>query len=273
MEQRKKEEKEFHDRLRAVADDVGVAETRWAPKLEKTIKNNKDWRNMKYYAIERKSRDFIKSLFVKYCKNAKVLDYCCGNGDDGFFIADNGADEVVGIDISEISISNCTETALKKGLSGIRHQVGDAENTGFADSSFDLVTEYGALHHLDLQKAYIEIARILKPNGVAICNEALRHNIIIHTYRKLTPDLRTEWEVNHILGKKEIDLAKKYFKHVEVYHFHLLTLLAVPFRNNVLFDPILKVLELLDRVLLKIPVIKWQAWQAVMVLSKPQKKS
>jgi len=54
MEDRKKKEIEFHNKIRLVNEDQGVSETRWSPGLEKTIKNNKLWRNMAYYSIERK---------------------------------------------------------------------------------------------------------------------------------------------------------------------------------------------------------------------------
>jgi len=45
-EQRKKQEKEFHDRLRT--DAFGQ---RWAPELEEKIQSDPLWDNMKYYAI------------------------------------------------------------------------------------------------------------------------------------------------------------------------------------------------------------------------------
>ena len=272
METRKQREKEFHDKLRLVNEDIHVADTRWSPELEETIKNNPMWVNMKYYAIERQSRTMILDWFRENCKGKRVLDYCCGNGEDGVFIAQNGAKEVVGIDISDVSIENCRELARKNGIEGITsYQVGDAENTGFDDSSFDVITEYGALHHLDLERAFAEMSRILKPNGKIICNEALGHNLVINTYRRMTPHLRTEWEVEHILRKESLDIAGKYFNKVEVHFYYLFTLLAVPFRKLPIFDPLLTILEKVDNLILKLPLIKWQAWQIVFVLSEPKK--
>lgn len=145
----------------------------------------------------------------------------------------------------------------------------DAEKTGFPSRSFDIITEYGALHHLDLETAYGEMARILKPNGKAICVEALGHNPFIHLYRRLTPSLRTEWEVNHILRKRDVALASKYFHKVDMEFFHLATLVAVPFRNSASFDRLLSALEQIDEAILRFPVLKWQAWQIVFTLSQP----
>ncbi len=274
MEERKIKERDFHNKIRIVTDDTGVSETRWSEELETTIKQNPLWVNMKYYSIERESRDFVLDFFQQNTKNKVVLDYCAGNGEDGVLIAKGGAEKVFGIDISDVSIDNCRLLADKNGVSGkTEYKIGDAENTGYENETFDVITEYGALHHLDQDMAFKELARILKKDGKVICNEALAHNLAIHAYRKLTPHLRTEWEVEHIMKKKDILKAYNYFDNVEVHLFHLATLISVPFRNTFIFKPLLTALEVLDKVLLKIPVIKWQAWQAVFVLSKPKKIS
>ncbi|MEK7308595.1 MAG: methyltransferase domain-containing protein [Nitrospirota bacterium] len=274
MEERKKKEKEFHNRQRTVTEDIHVADTRWSPELESTIKNNPLWANMKYYSIERKSRSVVLNWLQMNCKGKKALDYCCGNGDDGIFIARNGASDVTGIDISEISIKNCKEKVDSLGLKNITYRVMDAEALDFENETFDIVTEYGALHHLDLNKAYSEISRVMKFNGKAICTEALGHNKIFHLYRRLTPHLRTEWEAEHILRRKDIELAKNYFNRVEILgFFHLATIAAVPFRNLFGFNTMLGFLELMDSALLKLPLLKWQAWQVVFVLSQPKKET
>ena len=82
LEQRKQDEIDFHNKLREVVDDEGVMATHWSPELEPTIQNNELWCNMKYYAIERKSRKFTKKYWEEKCPGAEVLDYACGNGED-----------------------------------------------------------------------------------------------------------------------------------------------------------------------------------------------
>ena len=75
LEDRKKKERDFHNKIRIVQDDdAGVLETRWSPGLEDTIKNNPMWVNMKYYAVERKSRSFVLDWLVDHIDGKVVLD-------------------------------------------------------------------------------------------------------------------------------------------------------------------------------------------------------
>lgn len=274
LEKRKQEERDFHDKLRAVENDPHVADTRWSPALEATIKNNPLWVNTKYYSVERSSRAMVLDWFRRNCRDKVVLDYCCGNGEDSIQVARAGAKSVIGIDISDISIANCTKLAEANGVSHVAtFRTADAERTGFADNSFDIITEYGSLHHLDLERSMAELARLIRSDGKIICNETLGHNPIIHLYRKLTPHLRTAWEVEHIIRSKHFRVMEKYFGKVELHFFHLFTLLGVPFRNTPVFGRLLSLLEGIDRFVLKLPFLRWQAWQVVFILSEPKKAS
>ena len=229
--------------------------------------------NQKWYSIVRKSVGFTDSWLARECPNKKILDYCCGDGDIALKITRMGAAEVIGIDISDVSIENSRKKAAQEGLQNqCKFLVMDAENTKFSDESFDIVFEHGVLHHLDLKKAYAEIARILKPEGKAICVEAIGHNPIMQHYRRTTLHLRTIWEMEHILCKKDIEMARFYFNEVKILgFFHLASLGAVPFRKSRPFNFILSGLEIIDCILLRLPIIKWQAWQATFLLSKPKK--
>ena len=149
----------------------------------------------------------------------------------------------------------------------------DAEKLEFEKNFFDIIVCSGVLHHLSLQRAYSELARVLKPDGEIICNEPLIHNPIFQLYRRMTPHLRTKWEMEHILSKNDIKLAKEYFGKVETKFFHLATLLAVPFRNFSIFNPLLTFFEWVDSILLRLPLIQWLSWQIVFILSKPKIKA
>lgn len=254
IEDRKEKEKELHDHLRGdLADDPYYRS------------------NKKFYSITQSNIDYIKKWFLERCGGKRVLDYCCGNGGFTIWLAEAGTD-AYGIDISTVSIENAAQEATHREVSDkVTFQVMDAEATDFAPSYFDLIVVNGVLHHLDLKKAYQELSRILQPKGEVICTEALRHNILIHWYRKMTPHLRSDWEAEHILGKKEVEMARHYFERVEVLRFfHLLTIAAVPFRNLRIFESIRRILQAVDSFLLRIPILKWQAWMVVFVLSHPK---
>lgn len=258
LEERKIIEAEFHDRLRdpALLDD---------PELHARLTSNKKW-----YSVNRRSKRFAESYLRRHCQGARALDYACGDGFFTFLMAEAGAD-AVGIDIAPQSVSSAAKEAERRGLSA-KFAVMDCEKLEFPDRTFDLINVSGVLHHLDLERAYGEMARVLKPTGSVLCVEALRHNPLFHAYRRLTPQLRTEFETDHILGRREVLAARKYFSHVEWRFFHLASVLAVPFRNTACFNAVLRPLEAIDSLVLGLPAIRWWAWQIGFVLAGPKQK-
>lgn len=267
METRKLEEIAFHDRLR-----TGQSEQRWSSEAERRVKDDPMWSNFKFYAIEQHSLDLMHRWLAESCRDADVLDYCCGNGEESIFVARRGARRTIGIDISDTSIRNCRQRAVEEGVANrVEFRVMDAEALEFADNSFDLIMEYGVLHHLELPRAMAELARVLKPGGSMICTETLVHNPFIRRYRRRTLHLRTAWEVEHILGRSSFQTMAQHFGTIEQHFFHLATLAAVPLRNTPIFPLVLAALRLIDRAILRIPGLRWHAWQVVFRLSNPRK--
>lgn len=249
---RKKLEAEFHDHHREGGDTRA---------------------NGRFYAIDRANTRFVSQWFRERARGARILDFGCGDGGFSFELAEMGA-QVNGIDISPISVGNAQKAAAEKGLTDrCTFQVMDAEELEFPDDYFDYVVILGVLHHIDLGPAYGQLRRILKPTGAIMAVEALKHNPLIHLYRRVTPSLRTAWETEHILGKEDIEKAREYFDDVDVRFFHLATIAAVPFRNTRFFPTLLSALEVLDTAVLKIPGLQWQAWMAAFILSEPKKSS
>ena len=229
--------------------------------------------NMKYYSITDKSEKHLYKWLEKKCApGIKVLDFGCGNGENGIHAAKCGA-EVIGIDISPEGVVNANLNAKQaKVENNCKFEVMDGENMTFSNDSFDRAVEYGVLHHVDLDKAMIELNRVLKPDGEMICVEALRHNPLIHLYRKMTTHLRTEWEVEHILGVESLEIAKKYFHNIDVKFYHLAVLAAVPFRKTRFFKPLRTFLNKVDNMLLKYKTIGKYGWIMVFIMSKPKKE-
>src|SRR3546814_16824046 len=67
----------------------------------------------------------------------------------------------------------------------------NAEAMTFPDDSFDLVFGSGIIHHLDIDRAFGEIARVLRPGGRAVFIEPLGLNPAIELYLRFTPSART----------------------------------------------------------------------------------
>ena len=259
LEPRKEEERDFHSRR----------------ELDRRSMNpeafEEKYPNKRFYSVTRKSTQVLHDWLRTNCPGKVALDYGCGLGKQTIEMARSGA-TAYGVDISEVEVLTATSAADKDGLSDrTQFYVMDAESMTFEDNFFDLVICSGVLHHLDINKAYAELYRVLKREGKILCIEALRHNPLISWYRRRTPHLRTAWEVNHILGIEDIRLAERWFGTVKVDFFHLGSILAVPFRNTPVFDPLLLALEALDSVVLKVPYLQLWAWQAIFELSDPRK--
>jgi ubiquinone/menaquinone biosynthesis C-methylase UbiE len=280
MEQRKLKEIE-HSRIRRLilqgfersADTHNSCAIRDFDTMIKDKKNfNHYFSNMKFYSVTEKSENFKKEWLSQRCKpGIKILDFACGNGENALFAAGCGA-EATGIDISPEGIANAAMNAKKYQLAKLcKFFAMDGEKMEFEDNSFDFGVEYGALHHVDLPKALAELARVLKPSGGMICIEALRHNPLIHSYRKLTPHLRTEWEVQHILGVEDLKTFRQYFHEVDVKFFHLTALALVPLRKLHFFPKLLKIFNKIDEFLLSSKLIGKYAWIMVVEISKPKK--
>lgn len=229
--------------------------------------------NMKFYSVTRTSEQYYFGWLRERCPGHKALDYCCGNGENAIFMAKCGAN-VVGIDISPEGIENARLNAIREGVEDrVQFQVMDGEAMDFPDSTFDVIVEYGALHHLDYDRAMAELQRVIKPDGEIICIEALKHNPLFHLYRKMTPHLRTKWEAEHILTINHLTRSKAYFGQVNARFFHLFALMAVPLRKTAIFGRVLECLEAIDDVLLKWPLLGRYGWIMVFTLAQPTKQS
>jgi len=276
LEERKKKEIEHSDRRRQIVTGYeyftdASTDNEKRDYVTSEEEYNYHFSNTKFYSITESSFGYRDKILFKDINNKITLDWCCGNGEIGLSMAQSGAKEVHGVDISDVSISNANALSKEHKLSHkCKFVQMDAEKMSYPDEKFDLVHEYGALHHVDLEVSLKEVSRVLKNDGRFICTEALRHNPIIHWYRKRSMHLRTEWEVDHILGVSDIYKGKKYFKTVKIKYFHLFALIAIPFRKTFFFKHLLKILEFIDNIILKIPFVQKLAWVAVIEYSDPK---
>jgi len=149
----------------------------------------------------------------------------------------------------------------------------DCEKMDFQANFFDVIFDGGTFSSIDLNRAYPELSRILKPDGVLIGIETFGHNPFTNLKRRINKLIgkRTGWAAEHILKMEDLKKAKDYFDGVEVYYFHLVSWLAFPFLNLPGGKLLLKLLEFIDKILLKVPFLRKYAFKVVFVFSQPKK--
>ena len=219
----------------------------------------------KYYATIQHSFAAYNARVDELAIGVDVLEYGCAKGRRSVGLAKR-ARSIIGIDISDVGIAQARALATESDAANCDFQVMNAEALALPDSSFDLVFGSGILHHLDLERAYGEIARVLRPGGTAIMWEPLGHNLLINWYRRRTPEARTADE--HPILRRDIALARRYFADVNLRFFGLTTLAMTPLRNGRLFAPGYAATQALDRLLLALPGLRWQAWFVLIELRK-----
>lgn len=135
---------------------------------------------------------------------ADVLEIGCSNGNFAERHIRLKPHWLVGIDMYPQMIE-----AARQRVPEAEFRVMDAHSLDFPDQSFDVVVGSSILHHLEYERAIMEIVRVLRPGGVAIFDEPLRDNPGGKIYRALTPKARTKEELP--LSKKQILWADRQF--------------------------------------------------------------
>jgi SAM-dependent methyltransferase len=174
----------------------------------------------KYYAADA-GRAAYASQLDTIPAGARVLEYGCGQGSAAYDLAARGV-EVVAIDISPEAIAGARSEAARRGLTGVRFEEMNAEALALPDGHFDWVCGTGILHHLDLDRAWREISRVLAPGGAAVFLEPMGTNPLINLYRRLTPSMRTPDE--HPLVFDDIRAVGAHFEQVSAEFFNFLGL-------------------------------------------------
>lgn len=103
--------------------------------------------------------ELFEFIVSKVKNHDSVWDCATGNGQAAKELA-RFFGHVTATDISQKQLDNAYQA------DNIDYLISPAEETPFAENSFDLVTVAQALHWFDFDKFYPEIKRVLKPNGV-----------------------------------------------------------------------------------------------------------
>jgi len=108
---------------------------------------------------------FAKHFIGRMPQPASVLDAGCGSGYGSAELAKTGA-SVTGADVSGEAVTYARE---QFGAQGIRFVEAPCESLPFEPESFDLVTAFEVIEHLERwQELLTEANRVLKPGGVLL---------------------------------------------------------------------------------------------------------
>ena len=150
------------------------------------------WEDARLYGpIARHSRRIIKKM-IKPLKISSVLDVGCGDGSLLNLISESHNPEIVsGIDVSY----NALEIARKIFPNGVFYKIDITQQK--LEKHFDLIISADVIEHLkDDEKAIINMAQMLKPNG----------RLIISTLLGKMRD--AEKQVGHLRNYKKSELTK-----------------------------------------------------------------
>ncbi len=112
---------------------------------------------------------FLK-LARKRFAGGKLLDIGCGEGRHSFAASHLGF-KVTGIDYEALAVNRARQLARMRHVKGVRFQKANVFSLPFPTSSFDVVVDYGCLHHQrksDWVAYRASVMRVLKPHGFYI---------------------------------------------------------------------------------------------------------
>ena len=127
-----------------------------------------------------------------------ILDVGVGNGASSKYLKKHFSNsQVLGVDISTTAI-RAAEQLAEPGLS---FEVKNVENTNLPVEKFDLITAFQThFHWSDLTQAFIELKRILKPDGIIL---------LACEWSKLAyflPNFRKQENLEHYLSNLDLHL-------------------------------------------------------------------
>lgn len=119
--------------------------------------------------ILRDLRIFI-SEFSSIKPGDKILDVCCGTGDQVFYYVKRGA-IATGIDLNPNMLRLAERNKKKSGIKDVSFQIADASDLPFYDNIFDFATISLALHAMERtvrDRVISEMKRVVKKKGTLI---------------------------------------------------------------------------------------------------------
>ena len=125
------------------------------------------------YFQRRREASGLAALAHRPLEGADTLVVGCGRGVDVEIAFElMRVARVTAIDLDERQVTRAGARLAKTWSDRLHLEVGDVSAMPFADASFDLVLDFGIIHHVPLwQEAVGEIHRVLRPGGQFLFEE------------------------------------------------------------------------------------------------------
>jgi SAM-dependent methyltransferase len=108
---------------------------------------------------------YLAELGTSRTHNLDVLDFGCGWGGETLWLADR-VHSVCGVDVDQNAVGQARKTSEASAVSNCRFEWSEDGRLPFADASFDAVLSTDTFEHvMDLNLAFREIYRVLRPGG------------------------------------------------------------------------------------------------------------
>tara|TARA_R110002126_G_scaffold139859_1_gene284688 strand:+ start:4622 stop:5395 length:774 start_codon:yes stop_codon:yes gene_type:complete len=109
-------------------------------------------------------KDEVPGFLAEYVRGKRVVDFGCNTGDQSLTLLNEGATEVVGIDINEAALSDARALIEREGVADKIQFVTHPDQ--IEGEPFDLVLSQNAFEHFDDAKAVLQQMRdMIKPGG------------------------------------------------------------------------------------------------------------
>ena len=136
----------------------------------------------------------LRSLALMPTEGAAALVVGCGRGVDVEIAFELfKASTVTAIDLDERQVERARRRLGSHYGVALELIAGDAAELPFADGRFDLVLDFGIIHHIpEWKKAVAQISRVLKPGGQFLFEEIPRSELDTWLYRFFTDHPRED---------------------------------------------------------------------------------
>jgi len=144
-----------------------------------------------------------------------VLDVACGTGYGSMHLANQGAAEVVGVDLSEEAIEYAR---MHYSHPKLRFAIGDVTNLALPSGYFDIVVSFETLEHIKNYEGLLqETYRVLKANGLFCLSTPNRTITSPYGRVPINPYHAQEFMLDEFLH-----LLHLYYSHVKLFGQHVI---------------------------------------------------